>query len=147
MGVLQFVFQNGLAVNQRLDFIRERDEGLCQSLDEIGVVHVTWVESKSFSICQLSLGLHDVQKLGKCGSKKRRSFSTGFAQSRGNPTLRPVSVFGRFREGPPREARQDVGLASSQAPVSTLHSELTVEAQHLLSTSELLSFTARSDCN
>ena len=37
----QFVLQNGLAVNQRLNFIRERDEGIGQSLNAVDRVHVT----------------------------------------------------------------------------------------------------------
>lgn len=40
--ITQLVLQNGFAINQRLDFIRERDEGLGQSLDEVNAAHVTW---------------------------------------------------------------------------------------------------------
>lgn len=41
VGIPQLVLQNGLAIDQRLDLVGERDKGLGQRLDEMDAIHVT----------------------------------------------------------------------------------------------------------
>ncbi len=66
MRIAQLVLQDGLAVDQRLDFVRECEERLGQSLDELKVGHVTWMPAGAAAFVSSSIGglagLHEEQE-------------------------------------------------------------------------------------
>lgn len=53
MSIAQLVLENCFAINQRLDFIGEGDEGLCESLNENRVSHPMGWRGDLCRICKL----------------------------------------------------------------------------------------------
>lgn len=95
MSIAQLVLENCFAINERLDFVGEGDEGLCESLNENLVSHPMGWMGDLCRICKLPAAV-SMQPGGKLlkqscsesgtGWSERESFSSAARLFKSHPT-------------------------------------------------------------